>query len=84
VNELNLGQVNNFFLYLSSRSQLNEEQSNIASLVTEEDLKHLNQLVEVKDGGSTWIHMMDRSTPTMRYQAWRRDPKVDFSLLFKQ
>ncbi|KAI5568528.1 hypothetical protein BDE02_12G019600 [Populus trichocarpa] len=59
-----------------SRSQLNEEQSNIASLVTEEDLKHLNQLVEVKDGGSTWIHMMDRSTPTMRYQAWRRDPKT--------
>ncbi|KAB5531585.1 hypothetical protein DKX38_018255 [Salix brachista] len=56
-------------------SQLNEEHSNVASLVTEEDLKHLNQLVEVKDGGPTWIHMMDRSTPTMRYEAWRRDPK---------
>ncbi|XP_011043689.1 PREDICTED: uncharacterized protein LOC105139073 isoform X2 [Populus euphratica] len=62
--------------YEDCRSQLNEEQSNIATLVTEEDLKHLNQLVEVKDGGSTWIHMMDRSTPTMRYQAWRRDPKT--------
>uniref|UniRef100_A0A6M2FB32 START domain-containing protein n=1 Tax=Populus davidiana TaxID=266767 RepID=A0A6M2FB32_9ROSI len=62
--------------YEDCRSQLNEEQSNIASLVTEEDLKHLNQLVEVKDGGSTWIHMMDRSTPTMRYQAWKRDPKT--------
>ncbi|KAG5233666.1 START domain containing protein [Salix suchowensis] len=61
--------------YESCRSQLNEEHSNVASLVTEEDLKHLNQLVEVKDGGPTWIHMMDRSTPTMRYEAWRRDPK---------
>ncbi|KAJ6418865.1 hypothetical protein OIU84_002109 [Salix udensis] len=61
--------------YEDCRSQLNEEHSNVASLVTEEDLKHLNQLVEVKDGGPTWIHMMDRSTPTMRYEAWRRDPK---------
>ncbi|KAF9671057.1 hypothetical protein SADUNF_Sadunf12G0007200 [Salix dunnii] len=60
--------------YEDCRSQLNEEHSNVASLVTEEDLKHLNQLVEVKDGGPTWIHMMDRPTPTMRYQAWRRDP----------
>jgi hypothetical protein len=22
--------------------------------------------------------MMDRSTPTMNYQAWRRDPEVGF------
>ncbi|PNS99681.1 hypothetical protein POPTR_015G005000v4 [Populus trichocarpa] len=59
-----------------SRSQLNEEQSNVASQVTEEDLEHLYQLVEVKDGGPTWMHMMDRSTPTMSYKAWRRDPKT--------
>lgn len=64
------------WFYLSSASQLNEEQSNVASLVTEEDLEHLYQLVETKDGGPTWIHMMDRSTPRMSYQAWRRDPKV--------
>ncbi|KAF9622888.1 hypothetical protein IFM89_035121 [Coptis chinensis] len=25
----------------------------------------LCQLVEVKDGGPAWIHMMDRSTPAM-------------------
>eukprot|EP00268_Persea_americana_P031491 TRINITY_DN3068_c0_g2_i3.p1 TRINITY_DN3068_c0_g2~~TRINITY_DN3068_c0_g2_i3.p1 ORF type:complete len:417 (-),score=75.64 TRINITY_DN3068_c0_g2_i3:340-1590(-) len=44
--------------------------------VTTEDLEHLCELVEVKDGGPTWIQMMDRSTPTMSYQAWRRDPKT--------
>uniref|UniRef100_A0A6N2LLX4 START domain-containing protein n=1 Tax=Salix viminalis TaxID=40686 RepID=A0A6N2LLX4_SALVM len=59
-----------------SRSLLNEEQSNVASQVAEEDLEHLYQLVEVKDGGPTWMHMMDRSTSTMSYKAWRRDPKT--------
>ena len=68
---------------MSSRSLLNEEQSNVASQVTEEDLEHLYQLVEVKDGGPTWMHMMDRSTSTMSYKAWRRDPKVDFFYLIQ-
>lgn len=45
-------------------------------LVTEEDLEHLYQLVEVKDGGRPWIPMMERSTPNMSYQAWRRDPEI--------
>lgn len=40
------------------------------------DLHHLWQLVEEKDGGLPWIQMMDRSTPTMSYKAWRREPKV--------
>ncbi|KAG5229483.1 START domain containing protein [Salix suchowensis] len=62
--------------YEDCRSLLNEEQSNVASKVTEEDLEHLYQLVEVKDGGPTWMHMMDRSTSTMSYKAWRRDPKT--------
>lgn len=44
--------------------------------VTREDVEHLCKLVEVKDGGPAWIQMMDRSTPTMAYQAWRRDPEV--------
>jgi len=44
------------------------------------DLMHLWRLVEEKDGGPSWIHMMDRTLPTMRYQAWRRDPKVCSSL----
>lgn len=42
----------------------------------EDDLEFLCKLVEVKDGGPDWIQMMDRSTPTMSYQAWRRDPEV--------
>ncbi|XP_077234055.1 uncharacterized protein LOC143876217 [Tasmannia lanceolata] len=46
------------------------------SVVTRDDVEHLCQLVEEKDGGPAWIHMMDRSTPTMTYQAWRRDPKT--------
>ena len=40
------------------------------------DLMHLWRLVEEKDGGPSWIHMMERTLPTMRYQAWRRDPPV--------
>ncbi|KAI4303590.1 hypothetical protein MLD38_039199 [Melastoma candidum] len=54
-----------------SWSQAEEE---FANAITEEDLKHLYQLVEGKDGGPDWIQMMDRSTPAMSYQAWRRDP----------
>ncbi|KAJ4830897.1 hypothetical protein Tsubulata_011130 [Turnera subulata] len=56
--------------------QPNEELPNVASLVTEEDLAHLYKLVEVKDEGPAWIHMMDRSTRGMSYQAWRREPKT--------
>ncbi|KAG8661830.1 uncharacterized protein LOC110617309 isoform X2 [Manihot esculenta] len=59
-----------------STSQQNEEQSNVANLVMEKDLKHLCQLIEMKDGGPTWIQMMDHSIPGMRYQAWRRHPKT--------
>ncbi|CAN1299554.1 StAR-related lipid transfer protein 7, mitochondrial [Linum perenne] len=43
------------------------------SIVSTDDLEYLSKLVEVKDGGPSWIQMMDRSTPTMSYQAWRRD-----------
>lgn len=57
----------------SSSSQLNRENS---GPVTEEDLEHLYRLVEEKDGGPSWIQMMDRSLSTMSYQAWRRDPET--------
>lgn len=56
-----------------SSPQLDGENS---GLVVGEDLEHLCQLVEVKDAGPAWMQMMDRSTPTMYYQAWRRDPEV--------
>ncbi|XP_022856061.1 uncharacterized protein LOC111377232 [Olea europaea var. sylvestris] len=54
-----------------SSSKLDKEKS---GFVTEDDLKYLHQLVEEKDEGPAWIQMMDRSTPNMSYQAWRRDP----------
>lgn len=57
----------------SSSTQLEKESSNI---VNEVDLEHLCKLVEEKDGGPAWIQMMDRSTPTMGYKAWRRDPET--------
>ncbi|GFP93700.1 star-related lipid transfer protein 7 mitochondrial [Phtheirospermum japonicum] len=44
-------------------------------LVTFKDLEHLCHLVERKDGGPPWKHMMDRSTHNMSYQAWHRDPE---------
>jgi hypothetical protein len=49
--------------------------------VSGEDLEHLYRLVEERDGGPAWIQMMDRSTATMGYQAWRRDPEVAFHSL---
>ncbi|KFK33976.1 hypothetical protein AALP_AA5G086000 [Arabis alpina] len=51
-----------------------QEQSS-GGFVTDEDFRHLWRLVEVKDGGPAWIPMMDRSTPSFSYQAWRRDPQ---------
>ncbi|CAK9167463.1 unnamed protein product [Ilex paraguariensis] len=56
-----------------SSSQLEREK---LGLVTEDDLEHLCRLVEEKDGGPAWIQMMDRSTATMSYKAWRRDPET--------
>ncbi|KAL6986527.1 hypothetical protein U1Q18_019886 [Sarracenia purpurea var. burkii] len=55
-----------------SSSQLEKSQSVV---VAEDDLEHLCRLVEEKDGGPAWIQMMDRFTPSMSYQAWRRDPE---------
>ncbi|KAL3524464.1 hypothetical protein ACH5RR_017298 [Cinchona calisaya] len=57
----------------SSSSQLKREKP-IA--VTDEDLEHLCHLVERKDGGPPWKHMMERSTSDMSYQAWQRDPET--------
>uniref|UniRef100_A0A7N0UJZ5 START domain-containing protein n=1 Tax=Kalanchoe fedtschenkoi TaxID=63787 RepID=A0A7N0UJZ5_KALFE len=56
----------------SSKVNVNRENE---SQVGDDDLQHLCRLVEVKDEGPAWIPMMDKTTPTMRYQAWRRDPE---------
>ncbi|CAM8953284.1 unnamed protein product [Rhodiola kirilowii] len=58
----------------SDSSSINEDSPTI-DLVGDGDLQHLCRLVEVKDDGPEWIPMMDKTTPTMRYQAWRRDPE---------
>ena len=50
--------------------------------LTERDLEQLCNLVEEKDGGPAWVQMMDRSTPTMTYQAWRRDPEVGLCFVY--
>jgi hypothetical protein len=56
-----------------------EEDAELA--VNTADLMHLRRVVEEKDGGPAWIHMMDRTLPTFRYQAWRRDMEVCTTLL---
>ncbi|KAK4365570.1 hypothetical protein RND71_016928 [Anisodus tanguticus] len=56
----------------SSSLQLESEKS----VVKDADLLYLDGLVEKTDGGHAWIQMMDRSTPNMSYQAWRRDPET--------
>ncbi|XP_075486899.1 uncharacterized protein LOC142526411 [Primulina tabacum] len=57
----------------SSSWKVEKEKS---SLVNDDDLRHLYNLVEEIDGGLPWIQMMDRSTTNMSYQAWRRDPEI--------
>ncbi|KAF5729786.1 hypothetical protein HS088_TW20G00150 [Tripterygium wilfordii] len=65
----------NFFVYFTSESSSDLKKEK-PGLVNGDDLEHLCKLVEVKDGGPAWIRMMDSSTPTMTYQAWRRDPET--------
>ncbi|CAI9772038.1 unnamed protein product [Fraxinus pennsylvanica] len=57
---------------VSSSSEVRKEENLV---VMNEDLVHLCRLVERKDGGPPWKHMMDRSTHNMSYQAWQRDPE---------
>nr|XP_043635134.1 uncharacterized protein LOC122606234 [Erigeron canadensis] len=65
---------------LVSSNNPNISSSNVAKeenhLLKDEDLKHLWHLVEKRDGGPPWKHMMDCSTPNMHYQAWQRDPET--------
>jgi len=45
-------------------------------IVTENDLEHLLQLLEVGNAALEWQSMMDKTTPNMSYQAWRHEPEV--------
>ena len=44
--------------------------------MTENDLEHLLQLLEVGNATREWQFMMDKTTPNMSYQAWRHEPQV--------
>ncbi|KAF2590385.1 hypothetical protein F2Q70_00039400 [Brassica cretica] len=44
-------------------------------IVTENDLEHLLQLLEVGNATREWQSMMDKTTPNMSYQAWRHEPQ---------
>lgn len=59
-----------------SSSYSSQGERELSGLVGDDDLEHICRLVEVTDGGPAWIQMMDRSTATMGYQAWRRDPET--------
>ncbi|KAK4351027.1 hypothetical protein RND71_030340 [Anisodus tanguticus] len=69
-----------FASYVDAGSEIEQFDSGPSQLnalpITDEDLEHLWHLVERKDGGPPWKHMMDRSTPNMSYQAWQRDPET--------
>ncbi|CAL1373730.1 unnamed protein product [Linum trigynum] len=60
---------------LASDSSASQPGKGKSSIVSTDDLQYLCKLVEVKDDGPAWIQMMDRSTQTMSYEAWRRDPE---------
>ncbi|CAN8324479.1 unnamed protein product [Cochlearia groenlandica] len=45
-------------------------------VVTENDLEHLLQLLEVGNAAMEWQSMMDKTTPNMSYKAWRHEPET--------
>ncbi|KAF5176912.1 Polyketide cyclase/dehydrase and lipid transport superfamily protein [Thalictrum thalictroides] len=45
-------------------------------IVTKKDLDHLLYLLEGNIGDVAWQNMMERSTPSMAYQAWRHEPET--------
>ncbi|XP_066321052.1 uncharacterized protein [Miscanthus floridulus] len=56
--------------------QGSSEMANEELAVGKDDLVNLWRLVEGRDGGPAWIKMMEKSLPTMTYQAWRRDAQT--------
>ena len=54
----------------------NKEEGKEQDIVTENDLDHLLQLLEGRNGEAEWQTMMQRSTPNFAYEAWRLEPEV--------
>ncbi|PKA47706.1 hypothetical protein AXF42_Ash014483 [Apostasia shenzhenica] len=79
-------QLPSYFAYLMPEQSSGKEEKavdlgppplqNEQSAMTSGDLSYLSALVEVRDGGSAWIQMMDKTLPNMSYKAWRRDPEM--------
>ncbi|KAJ8764587.1 hypothetical protein K2173_006459 [Erythroxylum novogranatense] len=57
-------------------SSSSSDEAHRKDIVTENDLQHLLHLFEGKDGQMEWQSLMERSTPNMRYQAWRHEPQT--------
>ncbi|CAK9318704.1 unnamed protein product [Citrullus colocynthis] len=53
----------------------NNEDGREQDIVTENDLDHLLQLLEGRNGEAEWQSMMQRSTPNFAYEAWRLEPE---------
>lgn len=66
------------YLFCSPGARTAEKEQHV---VTENDLEHLLQLLERKDGEMEWQTLMEKSTPNMTYQAWRCEPEVGCHLL---
>ncbi|PRQ36353.1 putative START-like domain-containing protein [Rosa chinensis] len=48
----------------------------LQDVVTEADLDHLVNLIRGRDGELEWQSLMEKTTPTMAYKAWRHDPET--------
>ncbi|RXI10031.1 hypothetical protein DVH24_018541 [Malus domestica] len=48
----------------------------VQDVVTETDLEHLVSLIGGREGEVEWQSLMERSTASMAYKAWRHDPET--------
>ncbi|TQD90167.1 hypothetical protein C1H46_024273 [Malus baccata] len=48
----------------------------VQDVVTESDLEHLVSLIGGREGEVEWQSLMERSTASMAYKAWRHDPET--------
>lgn len=62
--------------FLTSHRPSNKGAQRVQDVVTEADLDHLVNLIGGRDGEMEWQSLMEKTTPTMAYKAWRYDPEV--------
>ncbi|XP_050372593.1 uncharacterized protein LOC126790419 [Argentina anserina] len=54
----------------------NKDAQRVQDVVTGADLDHLVNLIGGRDGEMEWQSLMEKTTPTMAYKAWRYDPET--------